>query len=146
MSAYSKEATCFNCRHYLPNVAEGWKPEWQGHKFTIFSLRDHLGSQNQMPHPEHGWPGKCRLNPVPVDVRSTHICASHAINPDLIKSWREFVDQWATRDRNIELQKQLKAAQQLARDRFRKLRSVKAKAAKPSRRASVPPDSLAPPA
>ena len=121
------ERSCFSCRNYHPALPDDWKPAYEGDSFNWHTLRGYLMRNHLMPHPENGWRGKCSADPVPVDVRSVHLCGRYDVNDAAILGWDWLMVNRDLQIQNTRLQAELKAARKLASERYQKLRGTKVK-------------------
>lgn len=114
---------CINCRYYRPEPHAGWKqPSWSP-VYDVQDLRNYLGEVTDW---KAGWPGECRAEPKPVAVRSIYGCGRWAVNLSFVRDWDGLTDiQWY-RKRAKEAERALKAAQQLALERYRRLKKERA--------------------
>jgi hypothetical protein len=106
----------------------------------VYSVDDLYHYLTPYPQWNSGWPGRCLLNPTPVEVRSVHICGQWAVNPRFLRNWDELGerrDQW---NEIQALRGELKAVKKLSLERFHRLQQ--AKSPKRPRRKRVAEDAL----
>jgi hypothetical protein len=124
--------SCLNCRNYRPDAPNGWEPPDYdpAQTFDIDVLRRHLG-----PWPEWrtGWPGKCQLQPAPVDVRSEYLCGQWVVHDKFLRTWNEINMVLRLSAANAELEAELKKARALALERYHKLQEMKSKSTQNAR-------------
>ncbi len=117
---------CFNCAHWLPAKPDDWTDSSWG----IYYLRNYLQSRKSVISAA-GWPGSCRRDPVPVDVRSVHRCGSWVCDADNV--WLNLATSASfSREADLrivvdELRAELKAERERSLERYRKLKVAKAK-------------------
>lgn len=115
--------TCISCAHYRADAPQ----DFPGFCGGLHQLRDYLASKRHKINEDVGWPGKCRAEPVLVAKRSFDTCSRWAPNMQLMLHWSDYcarADYW---HEVRELKEKLKAAKQLAVDRFRRIKQLVAK-------------------
>src|SRR6478735_6143202 len=75
---------CLSCCNWRPNPPTEWKPSYPGATFTRWELRGLLGDY---PRWNAGWPGRCHLQPTPIDTYSVHGCGQWAVDDSFTQSW-----------------------------------------------------------
>jgi hypothetical protein len=112
---------CLNCRHWKPIPPEEWKPRYLGQTFDLWGIRALVGDY---PKWNAGASGKCYLQPEPVLARSVHSCGQWKVNSAFLRGWAEMGAIAEAHKEITRLRVELKAAQKLATERFRKLRAT----------------------
>lgn len=125
---------CLNCRHYQLRPPPDWKPPYSGAEFDLWALRKVLGYDPQW---NSGWPGLCRLQPAPIEVKSVHWCGQWQVNEEFLHSWVGLVELNAALVEIASLKTELKATKQLSLERYHRLQKPKSR--KTVKRVAEPP-------
>lgn len=120
----SDKRTCITCRHYAAKAPDDYA-QLYGHEFcgALGQLRSYLLRINRVIS-KQGWPGKCRVDPVPVEVRSRGVCSRWEANCVLLQDFDDYQhagERWNLIDR---LRDELKAAKKQSVQRFRRIKAL----------------------
>lgn len=110
---------CENCRWWKPAAAMGFDPKGERSALVNWLVDEGRSLES--------WPGKCAQGPIPEEVKSDYLCASWKLNRYFLQTINDVVRQrgrWSEEDR---LRNELKVERLRSRERFRKIKALKAK-------------------
>lgn len=120
------QGCCLLCENFLPVAPADWKPSYGGETYTVHNVRDEMrqagGRQRR---------GHCTLNPVHVEVFTSHVCshfepvdvAIRTLSEFVWGSWRERKYGEAKEEAEI-ARRQLKAARKMSQGRLQRIRRL----------------------
>lgn len=123
---------CGNCKWFCPERPKDWTPRpHYGEHWDKMQLVVWLEDGGRV-ITSHGWPGDCRVGPIPAQVRSNYLCASWCVDDrtwGMLLSINDLMRSRAQHGEIENLRKALRDEQKRSRERFRKLRELRSLAA-----------------